>query len=265
MASMNPRRLWSRIRAEPRPLRFLVSRALWRAGISHWFIVRRNGYRVRFHPSAVSAAVWADPTHPSEEEAFVASRLRAGDSYVDVGANVGLLTLKAASLVGPTGRLIAIEAHPRTHRFLAENVALNGFANVQVIHRAVGDTDGTVRFSDYLSDDQNHVVVGGAGVDVPMQRLDELVPAGPIALLKVDVEGFELPVFRGAPGVLARTRAVLFESWDQHTARYGFAVADVLDLLRASGFTLYRITDGQLQAIEVGGSPSCKNLVGIRE
>lgn len=258
--------LWSRLRAESHPLRFLMSRALWRTGLSRHFVVSRNGYRVRFHPSAVAAAVWHDPGHSSQEEAFVASRLRPGDRYVDVGANVGLLALRAATLVGPTGQVLAIEAHPRTYRFLSENAALNRFDRMQTVHSAVGEREGTVSFSDYLSDDQNHVVVGGAGVAVRVQRLDDLVPDGPIALLKVDVEGFELPVFRGAPRVLSRTRAILFESWDRHAARYGFAVADVVSLLREAGFVLYRLVGGELQPIDgVGGSPACENLVAIRE
>jgi FkbM family methyltransferase len=258
--------LWSRLRAETRPVRFLVSRLLWRTGLSHHFVVRRNGYRIRFHPSAVSAAVWTDPSYPSQEEAFVASTLRPGDCYVDVGANVGMLALRAATLVGDTGRVIAIEAHPRTYQFLADNVSLNEFGSMQVIQRAVGDADGAVTFSDYLSDDQNHVVIGGAGVAVPVQRLDDLIPDGPIALLKVDVEGFELPVFRGAPAVLARTRVILFESWDQHAARYGYAVADVLALLRDSGFVLYRLVGSELQpVVGPGRSPGCENLVAIRE
>jgi hypothetical protein len=80
------------------------------------------------------------------------------------------------------------------------------------------------------------------------------------------VEGFELPVFRGAPAVLARTRAILFESWDQHAARYGFVVAEVLSLLRQSGFVLYRLAGEELQPIVgPGGSSACENLVAIRE
>ena len=265
MTRLDPRHLWTRLRAEPRPLRFLVSRLLWRSGLSRRLVVQRNGYRIRFHPSAVSAAAWADPRFTSEEESFIASRLRAGDCYVDVGANVGLLALRAASVVGPSGRVIAIEAHPRTFRFLQENAMLNAFSSLQPIHRAVGEAEGTVSFSDFLSDDQNHVLLDGDGVRVALRRLDELVPDVPIALLKVDVEGFELPVFRGAPAVLARTRTILFESWDRHAARYGYSLAELVTLLRASGFTLHRLVSGELEEI-VGtvSSPGCENLVAIR-
>lgn len=257
--------LWSRLRSTPHPWRLLLSRALWRSGLSRRLVVARTGYRVRFHPSAASAEAWIAPHQVVEEEEFVASQLRAGDTFVDVGANVGLLSLRAASVVGPTGRVIAIEAHPRTAGFLADNVRLNGFAHVQVVHRAVGESAGTLRFTDFVSDDQNHVRLDGSGVAVPVQPLDELVPAGPIALLKVDVEGFELAVFRGAEGVLGRTRAVLFESWDRHAARYGHTGAEVVAHLRARGFTVHRLVRGRLEPVTgPGGSPSCENLVALR-
>lgn len=264
---MSIRRIISRIGAEPRPIRFLASRVLWRLGISRFFVARRNGYRVRFHPSAVSAAVWADPAHLNPEEEFVAARLRAGETYVDVGANVGLLTMRAASVVGPRGRVIAIEAHPRTHRFLEDNLRLSGLdGRVQAIHRAVGEAPGMLTFTDFMSDDQNHVSVDGAGMLVPVERLDDLVPAGPVALLKVDVEGFELQVFRGAPAVLERTRAVLFESWDHHAARFGNSAAAVVALLRSSGFTVHRLEGRELRPFgDDDGSPGCENLVALRD
>ena len=243
-----------------------MSRLLWRSGFSHLFVVRRNGYRVRFHPSAVSAGTWTEPDSLSQEEAFVASRLRPGDCYVDVGSNVGMLVLRAATVVGATGRVIAIEAHPRTYRFLVDNVTLNGFSWVRAIHSAVGKDQGTLTFSDELSDDQNHVVLEGAGVEVPVARLDDLVPDGPIALLKVDVEGFELPVLLGAPRVLERTRCILLESWDEHAARYGFTVTNVGALLRDSGFTIFRFSgDGLQRVVGAVSSSRCENLVGIRE
>ena len=266
MTNAHLRRLWSRIREEPRPLRFLASRILWRLGLSHLLIIHRNGYRIRFHPSAISANVWTELAHETEEERFVASTLRSGDCFVDVGSNVGLLALRGATVVGASGTVIAIEAHPRTYGFLLENVELNGFGSVRAMHCAVGEAEGTVAFTDYGSDDQNHVMLGGTGATVPVHRLDDLIPNGPIALLKVDVEGFELAVFRGATSVLSRTRVVLFESCDALAARYGFSLNELLSLLRGRGFTLFRIVGDQLQPI-IGPSQSlhCENLVAIRE
>src|SRR5262249_18542532 len=155
-------------------------------------------YRLRFFPTALSCAMWTDPGARRADEAFFRRVLRPGDTVVDVGANVGTLTLTAAALVGPEGRVWAIEPHPRPLRYLCANVALNGFANVRTVHAAAGESDGLLRLTDSRLDDQNRVSADGPGVSVPVRRLDDVVPEGPVRLLKIDVEGFELFVLRGA-------------------------------------------------------------------
>jgi FkbM family methyltransferase len=243
--------VFRRLAEEDRPLRFVASRVLWHSGLSHRFSVERRGgpgaYRMRFFPSAVSSMAWVYPERLSAEEAFVARALRPGDSYVDVGANVGLLALRAASVVGPTGRVVAIEAHPRTASFLANNVRLNGFGNVAVERVAVGDTPGELAFTDRRSDDQNAVAPDGAGpVQVAVTTLDALVPASRLPhvhLLKIDVEGFELAALRGAAQLLARVDRLLIESNPAFCLRYGYRSREVFDLLRLAGFRL-RLLDG---------------------
>jgi hypothetical protein len=94
-------------------------------------------------------------------------------------------------------------------------------------------------FSDYRSDDQNHVTIASAdGITVAVRTLDSLVPNRNVDLLKIDVEGFELMVLRGAREALARTRAIYFEAWDRHFARYGYSFADLHDFLTLHGFTI---------------------------
>lgn len=258
-------RLLKRLRAEPAPIRMVASRVLWHTPLARAITIQRPGYRIRFHPSAVSAETWHLPKLISAEERFVARTLKSGDTYVDVGANVGLLALRAASIVGPTGRVIAIEAHPATFSYLQDNIRLNGFG-ITAIHAAAGDANGVIRFSSGRSDDQNHVVIDSEeGIDVAVKRLDEMVPPGPITLLKVDVEGFELPVFLGAPAVLSRTRTIMFESWDQHVVRYDYRVADILKLLRDAGFRITRLhEDHELPIAGEHTSVHCENLIAHR-
>lgn len=244
-------RIVRRLAREKRPFRFLTSRVLWHGGVSRWFAVRRAGnvpgaYRVRFFPSSISSFAWVYPDHVNEEEAFVARTLNPGETYVDVGANIGLLALRAASVVGASGHVVAVEAHPRTASFLRENVALNGFGNVVVESCAVGDMRGTVWFSDRHSDDQNAVDLVRKGLEVPLIPLDQLLPASRVPrvhLLKIDVEGFELQALRGATDLLRRTDRILIESNAHHCARYGYHASDVYDLLRAAGFRLRTLED----------------------
>jgi FkbM family methyltransferase len=266
-------RIVRRLRRERRPIRFLTSRVLWHGGVSRWFDVRRSGdvpggYRVRFFPSSISSYAWVYPDHVNEEEAFVARTLRPGETYVDVGANIGLLALRAASIVGAGGRVVAVEAHPRTASFLRENVALNGFGNVEVESCAVGEARGTVSFSDRRSDDQNAVdPTRHAGMVVPVLPLDELLPESRVPhvhLLKIDVEGFELQALRGAAALLPRVDRILIETSTSHSAMYGYPVRDVYDLLRAAGFRLRRL--GDTAEIPPDFTPvGTENLVGDRD
>lgn len=264
-------RIVRRLAREARPIRFLTSRVLWHTGASPWFAVRRTGgvpggYRVRFFPSSASSYAWVYPDEVNEEEAFVARTLRPGDTYVDVGANVGLLALRAASVVGAAGQVVAIEAHPRTAGFLRANVAMNGFGNVGVESCAVGESRGTVSFSDLRSDDQNAVDPARKGVEVPLVPLDELLPESRVPhvnLLKVDVEGFELPALRGAPRLLRRVDRILIESSARHCARYGYDPREVYTLLREAGFRLRRL--GETSEIPAGFTPTgAENLVAER-
>jgi methylase of polypeptide subunit release factors len=138
-----------RLREEQRPIRFLLSRLLRLIRLCYFFTIRKDGYRLRFYPTAVSATAWVDPS-PFREELFIAKVLKRGDIYVDVGANIGALACKAASM---GCEVYAFEAHPRTFRFLKGNIRLNGFDNVVAINKALSDKSGTVRFSDLYSDE----------------------------------------------------------------------------------------------------------------
>jgi FkbM family methyltransferase len=210
-------------------VRFIVSRFLWATRLSSLLTIQAAGYKLRFYPTAVSATLWCDPHSYQSDESVLHSVLRPGDVFVDVGANIGALSLAASTIVGAQGRVFAIEAHPRTIGYLRGNVKLNQAENITVIHAAAGDREGAVRFTSRRSDEQNHV--SGSGVEVPLGTLDSLLPDVPIRLLKIDVEGFELFVLRGAAQSLPRTEFIYFESFEPHFRKFGYSTTDLLQLL----------------------------------
>jgi FkbM family methyltransferase len=230
--------------------------------------IPRSGYRLRFYPTALSASLWHRPDARSHEEALLRALLRPGDTVVDVGANIGTLTLCAAKLVGSHGSVYSFEAHPRTFRFLCGNLRINRVGNVTPFNLACGDGAApTACLSSRRSDDQNSIALRNIGTLVRSAALDDvLASVARIALLKIDVEGYELFVLRGAARCLNRTQAVLFESWRSHFARYGYALADVRRLLEAQGFQLYSLACGALHALPAGyESRHCENLLAIRD
>lgn len=260
-------RYLSILREQRHPVRFLASRVLMRSGLSRRLVIDCGAFRLRFFPTSLTAHYWIDPGGRRHDHDFVRRYLRPGETMVDVGANVGALTLAGSLAVGDAGRVVAIEAHPRTFGYLEANVALNGRGNVRTLNFAVGAGAGTIHFSDQRSDDQNAVVQGG-GLTVRLQTLDGLLEAepGPVHLLKVDVEGFEREVFRGAARVLARTRCVYFESWERAFGRYGYGTPEVLRMLRDQGLQVFRAEAGGLRPLPDGYvSSSCENLLALRD
>lgn len=261
----------SQLLRRPHPVRTVASRLLWLTGLCRLFKSRLPGkIRVHFFPTSVSAALWVDPTFRAEEASFLRALVRPGDAVVDVGANIGQITLQCARGVGPDGVVVAIEPHPRTCRFLRANVRLNELHNVRISCCAVQDSGGHATFTDQRADDENRLDVEGS-LEVPVMRLDELISAIGLGnrsfrLIKVDVEGAELLVFRGAETVLAKTTFLHFECSPDNLAHFGTDASDLLDHLRSMGFFLYRPVHGAWEQLRDGIVPSTStNLLGVRD
>jgi len=166
--------------------KFLVAFLLAKTHLSRFFLIRRERYVMRFYPTALSRSCWVYADQRRSHERLFRAFLRPGDVVVDVGANIGTHTLEAASLVGPGGRVYAVEAHPRTHRFLAANIRLNRFGNIITSNNAAGAEIGSITFTGSHYDDMNRVDERGRGIEVAMRRLDDLLSgeARQIRLLK---------------------------------------------------------------------------------
>jgi len=257
----------SRVWGLRRPRR-LSSVILRRLRLSHHFTIRTSGIRLRFFNAVWTQNLWENPDFFRRDTRLFRRWLRPGDTVIDCGANVGLLTLVSASSIGPSGTVYAIEAHPKIVGYLRANVALNSASNVKVFHFAVGEKEGTVDFSDQGADDGNHVVPAGTGIAVPMKPLDAIVPAGtPVRLLKLDVEGYEKMVLDGARALMPTVETVYFESSDFLFDRYGYTCRDVYALLRGAGFTIFRVgEEPELERLpDHYESHQIENLIALRD
>jgi FkbM family methyltransferase len=209
---------------------------------------------LRFYPSSISTLIWCNRDCYKQDAQVLAKYLRPGDTFVDVGANIGIHSLLAAKLVCPEGKVYAVEPHPRTFRFLQGNICLNRFTNVHAIQAVVGQQEGTAHLTSTRSDDMNHV--SKSGLQVEQHPLDSIIPDVPIRLLKIDVEGFELFVLKGSQRVLRNTEAVYFEASEQFFQRFGYSTSDVLQFLSEHGFDTGRPPDYRPQQPE--------NLIAVR-
>jgi len=137
---------------------------------------------------------------------------RPGMTVVDVGANVGYYSLLASKLVGASGRIIALEPNSENCRLLLSSLRLYGIGNVQLIPVAADTATGWAYYSTHvgsnggLVDDED--LLAHPGVVVPTFRLDDIVE-GPVGFLKMDVEGAEGRVVRGAARLIERDRPIV--------------------------------------------------------
>jgi FkbM family methyltransferase len=195
---------------------------------------------------------------------FFSRYLRAGDKVIDVGANIGDVTQVSSLAVGSSGRVWSIEPHPKIFRYLQGNLALNRTTNVVAINTAVGEFQGELKFGNQRRDDMNKV--GGGDIKVRVRQLDDVVEdGGPFALLKIDVEGYELFVLRGGRSVLERSECVYVEVSENLFGTFGYKVADLFTFLESEGFLLFIQTDRGLSAIDPEYTPKAvENVIATR-
>lgn len=173
-----------------------------------------------------------------EDMAFVLHLMHEGDQFLDVGANVGVYSVLAASR---GARVLAMEPVPDTYEQLLDNIHLNRFQErIEARRVGVGKEPGELSFS-IGSGPTNHVLAAGESTDrsvaVAVDALDTLAAGWAPTMLKIDVEGFEANVIAGASGLLAQQslQAVLIEL-NGLGARYGFADTDIHARLLEAGF-----------------------------
>ena len=191
--------------------------------------------------------LWLDPRKRMEDVQIIRALLPRGGTYVDIGANIGDLALAGAVQVGATGQVYAFEAHPRTYRLLLANIRLNGAIHIFPANVACGETLTWAKFSDKSSDDMN--AIGEGDMMVPVVAAQDFLKIPRIDLIKIDVEGYELPVIRGLANVLSRTTHVMLEVGDSHFHKFGYHFADIYDLLDESGFSLWVQKAGVTKAL----------------
>ena len=227
------------------PVKFLVSRLLMKSGLSKRIIIPRRNYSLRFYPSPYIAQIWINPDYSREEEQFFIRYLKQGDTVIDVGANIGLISFLSAHLVGERGKVFSIEANPRVYSYFKGNSELNRFSHVTCFNYAVSNGDGEVLFTDNNWDEINAVVSSEKSsptVTVPTKKLDDIVDISePINLLKIDVEGYEKFVLEGAERILNLTQCVYFESNKEHFKKYGYQCSEVFTILRRHRFQLFKL------------------------
>ena len=183
--------------------------------------------------------------------ACVKRLLRPGDTAVDIGANIGLLTMAFARSVGPAGKVYSFEPEKRMADLLERTIAMNGLSQVTLSRKAVSAEAGKLSFN--VSSIPGHSSLFalpeqeiGHTQDVEVVRLDDVVPADEqVALVKIDVEGAELEVLKGMRRVVGDNPdiVVIAEFGISHLKRVGVSTRDWFAAFEALGLQGFAIEE----------------------
>src|SRR5438105_2098667 len=192
------------------------------------------------------------PIFETRELAFAEWLLRPGMTVLDIGAHQGLYTLLASRRVGPSGRVFSFEPSPRERRALRLNLTMNFCNNVVIQALALGseETTADLYVVDYYNTGYNSlrppsVPEPTSTVAVRVGTLDNWLAQEKIDrvdFIKLDVEGAELSVLKGARELLARTRPVLLVEIAQiRTAGWGYDAVEIVRFLENIGYLWFEI------------------------
>jgi len=212
-----------------------------------------NGIAIFLAPRGATAGdIWAGVRCESHEVSFILTVLKPGMIFFDVGANAGLFAISAAKKIGGKG-VFAFEPCSSTCELLKRNLLLNRLADVNVVQKALGDSvgEGVLQVNARGKDGLNTLgqathpsskVVGQE--DVRITTLDVFVRdlnIPRVDVMKVDIEGAELMMFRGAGDLLQRPDAptILYEGFGFLTRGFGYHPVEILWFLESCGYSLF--------------------------
>jgi FkbM family methyltransferase len=214
------------------PLKYALGELLYFTKLCKYFTFEKGNLRFRFYPSTMLSFLWKDRAWYDKDLAFYKLFLKPTDIFVDVGANIGLISLTAAQIVGQKGIVISIEGFPKTYYYLERIIELNRFLNVKSFNYIIGSENTYASFAEKTDDSQNYVYNDENG-KIQVRRLDSLIDfLDHIDLLKIDVEGYEKFALLGATKILNRVTTICFEVSQIQYSRYNYGLDEMIDIFR---------------------------------
>lgn len=191
------------------------------------------------------------------EFVFVDRVLKPGMTFLDVGANMGLFTLFASTKVGNGGRVVSVEPSSREFSKLETNCKINKLTNVSLVKKAASDHQGSAVLKIAVDEHAGHNTLGSfPGVTtsllseetVVLDTIDSIISAlklNNVHMIKIDVEGAEEKVLRGAKETISRFHPLLlFEFSDNTLTLQGSSTARILDYFRTIDYSVFTFTSG---------------------
>ena len=168
----------------------------------------------------------------------------SGQTIIDIGANVGYYSLKFSSLIGDSGKIISLEPDTNTFQVLKQNCDLNNFKNIETLNLAVSDTDGFLTlYRDEKHSGKSSLFTGSNNKDsirITTKTLDTLLKDRfqNIDFIKIDTEGAELSILKGASNILKITQKILIELHEEILQQNNQDPLEIEKILKDHGFQI---------------------------
>lgn len=212
------------------------------------------------------------------ESGFVRSTLKPGQSFIDVGANIGWFTILGARAVGPMGHVYAVEPRPPTCERLRMSVAENGYRHVNVLQAALGAAPGRMAVASLLAGRNPGATwlvatdalnaqfrAGYERFDVDVIRLDDVAPDR-CDLLKIDVEGAEYLALCGATETIRRCRPIIVSEINAEPLKQvsGVSPDEYVQFVEGLGYRTHAVSErGSSQILPAGFASAITSLANV--
>jgi len=185
-----------------------------------------------------------------EKQKLFIQKIKKGDVVYDVGAHVGFYTLLASKLVGKQGWVYAFEPNPQNAYFLLKHIQLNKIKNVKLILGALGENYGLKFLSNKGSESKIEEKNLKSEIITPIFPIDDLVLKNkiipPPQVLKIDVEGYELNVLKGAKQILKKHKPILFVALDNEDTK-----SEVYEFIKNLGYNIFDLNLKKIEQLKI--------------
>lgn len=186
-----------------------------------------------------------------EEEIFLTNYIKQGMVVLDIGANIGYYSLIFSKLIGEKGRVYSFEPTKCTYKELLKNIEINHCKNIVPLNHALSDKNEKRKF--YHADDHGRnafapEIENAIFEEVECKMLDQIIEENnlKIDLVKIDVEGAELLVFKGGSKFLNQFNGPIYCEFNTPKIKnMGYALKDLVLLINEMGFDIYQYTDDE--------------------
>jgi FkbM family methyltransferase len=205
----------------------------------------------------VERAIFFNGTYEEGTLRVISSIMKNVDIFIDIGANIGLMSLHAAKLLDGKGRVLSFEPLSSTFDILLENIELNKFDNIEAVNIAIGSTNETANIFDKIQVNRgSSSLIRSSNTESSHKTIVECLDnflekepriKGNIGCIKIDVEGWELEVLKGAKSTLSGSEApiCIIECSNLHPT-FGGEPKDIYNFLRKINYyKIFCLTEGK--------------------